>query len=341
MNDATLGFKVALGNGLLPVMNDQLLESEALITSFQEQGYWYTVLHQHAIRAAADASNDVVVVDSATQSYTAWAKSVETAAKANGDAVAPTVDETEAIKEQSAALDATNKALTTHNDQTLSVIGSLQTSWESYNSAYQEVANDMWLSDEERKTQLASLSATYELETNKIILAMTAQVLASDGLTTKEMAYLLEAGKSYGIYSDSVVAAGKKAIDEIDALNRHLNDLPQGRTFTFTIAQQGSLEAFYSTANMGGRGASGRATGGAVTEGTPYIVGERGQELCVPNQSGTIVPNNKLSGAGGANININIVTPALIGSDGAARDALLPILRAGVRQLQSEGLLPL
>lgn len=43
----------------------------------------------------------------------------------------------------------------------------------------------------------------------------------------------------------------------------------------------------------------GRAIGGPVKKGTPYIVGEHGPELWVPNQNGTIVPNNQLGGGAG------------------------------------------
>ena len=49
---------------------------------------------------------------------------------------------------------------------------------------------------------------------------------------------------------------------------------------------------------------SGRRTGGQVTGGTPYMVGEQGKEMFVPNQSGTIVPNDRLGG--GQIINVNI-----------------------------------
>lgn len=42
-----------------------------------------------------------------------------------------------------------------------------------------------------------------------------------------------------------------------------------------------------------------RATGGPVSAGTPYLVGEDGIELFVPDQSGTIVPNGQLGAAGG------------------------------------------
>lgn len=40
-----------------------------------------------------------------------------------------------------------------------------------------------------------------------------------------------------------------------------------------------------------------KAMGGPVTAGTPYIVGERGPELIVPSQSGTVIPNHAMTAA--------------------------------------------
>ena len=54
-----------------------------------------------------------------------------------------------------------------------------------------------------------------------------------------------------------------------------------------------------------------RAIGGSVQNGSPYMVGERGPELFMPNSQGSIVPNNKMSGSGGGvtvNQTINITT---------------------------------
>lgn len=48
-----------------------------------------------------------------------------------------------------------------------------------------------------------------------------------------------------------------------------------------------------------------RASGGTVSAGSPYMVGERGPELFVPSQSGTIVPNNNLAAMGGGSQVIN------------------------------------
>jgi phage-related minor tail protein len=48
----------------------------------------------------------------------------------------------------------------------------------------------------------------------------------------------------------------------------------------------------------------GRAKGGPVIGGSPYIVGERGPELFVPGSSGTIIPNDKMGG--GVNVVVNV-----------------------------------
>lgn len=47
-----------------------------------------------------------------------------------------------------------------------------------------------------------------------------------------------------------------------------------------------------------------RATGGPINAGSPYLVGEHGPEIVVPNQSGTVVPNNKVGGT--VNISVNV-----------------------------------
>lgn len=53
---------------------------------------------------------------------------------------------------------------------------------------------------------------------------------------------------------------------------------------------------------------SGFASGGSIRAGQLVMVGERGPELFRPRQSGTIVPNHQLAGAGGVHINMTVVT---------------------------------
>lgn len=57
-------------------------------------------------------------------------------------------------------------------------------------------------------------------------------------------------------------------------------------------------------AGLSAAAAGARASGGPVMGDTPYLVGERGAELFVPNTSGAIVPNHKL---GGGNVTVNVI----------------------------------
>ena len=78
-----------------------------------------------------------------------------------------------------------------------------------------------------------------------------------------------------------------------------------------------------------GRGAGrfipGLASGGPVSQNMPYIVGERGPELFVPNTAGNIVPNNAVGGP--VNVTVNMAP----GADGA------DVVRALQRYARSHG----
>jgi TP901 family phage tail tape measure protein len=53
-------------------------------------------------------------------------------------------------------------------------------------------------------------------------------------------------------------------------------------------------------------GLPGFAAGGKPPVGKPALVGERGPELFVPRQAGTIIPNNQLGGGGSVNVSVNV-----------------------------------
>ena len=55
----------------------------------------------------------------------------------------------------------------------------------------------------------------------------------------------------------------------------------------------------------GGSKPTGKAIGGAVSAGSPYMVGERGPEMFIPNSSGAIVPNDKLPQQGQGSVIVN------------------------------------
>jgi lambda family phage tail tape measure protein len=52
-----------------------------------------------------------------------------------------------------------------------------------------------------------------------------------------------------------------------------------------------------------------KASGGPVSGGTSYLVGEKGPEIFTPSGSGKIIPNSAISGGGGSPINMYITTP--------------------------------
>jgi hypothetical protein len=78
-------------------------------------------------------------------------------------------------------------------------------------------------------------------------------------------------------------------------------------------AQKMFVQLFGGAGNAGGGilgsffgGLFGKAGGGAVMAGKPYMVGESGSELFVPNSAGRIIPNGQLGGGGAVNVNYNI-----------------------------------
>jgi hypothetical protein len=61
----------------------------------------------------------------------------------------------------------------------------------------------------------------------------------------------------------------------------------------------------------GSEGYAPKALGGPVQANTPYLVGERGPELFMPNSGGNIIPNNKMGGGGSSVVvqqTINVTT---------------------------------
>jgi hypothetical protein len=74
---------------------------------------------------------------------------------------------------------------------------------------------------------------------------------------------------------------------------------------------------------------SGLASGGAVSKGQPYMVGEQGAELFVPNQSGQIQQTARGgSGGGSTTVNFNINTV-----DASGFEELLVRSRGTITQL--------
>ena len=78
---------------------------------------------------------------------------------------------------------------------------------------------------------------------------------------------------------------------------------PFGIPLAFGIGALGAVQV----ATIARQEYTGRRLGGPVQKDRPYMVGEAGREMFVPNQSGNIVPNDELGRAVNVNFNINTV----------------------------------
>lgn len=79
---------------------------------------------------------------------------------------------------------------------------------------------------------------------------------------------------------------------------------------------------------------SGRAKGGPVAGGMPYLVGESGPEIFQPSTGGNIVPNNQLGTGGTTNVNFTIVA-----NDTQGFDQLLTSRKGVIQQIISDAML--
>jgi len=327
LSDSVNALKISIGNDLIPelnnvyegylVLSDVLDETNNKMQS-GEQTYKRAALYQSAVEQSLRQTREAAI--SAADAHNAHADALAGDTKAAEKNVTATEEDTAAIEEQ-------QKALEKLNSQQLNTTQSMQTNEENYQQKYKEISNDLNLTDQERQQQYSDLAAQHDLDTKKIILNLLEQRLTEGGLTDDELTFLLDKGKAWGIYSDTVVKEAKKAQQEVQRMVDKVNSIPISKTFTLFMLSQNQI--------TGVPDKKGRANGGTVAAGTPYIVGERGQELFVPSQNGTIIPNGKFGGAGngGGAVVVNFTyAPALGTGDPAQIEQLSPIITNIVRR---------
>ena len=132
-----------------------------------------------------------------------------------------------------------------------------------------------------------------------------------------------------------------------DIMQGNFDDL--GSSFKATIDRMVSdliasqLLDFASQSFGGGEGGAGlleglvgsfiggaRADGGAVSANTPYLVGERGPEIVVPSNSGTVIPNNQI---GGSSLTVNINVSG-VQNEGGLRQSASQVAQAAAAAAQ-------
>lgn len=133
---------------------------------------------------------------------------------------------------------------------------------------------------------------------------------------TEKVKTLTEATKEFGLamvndFAGSFASAVVSGENFLVSMGQIFKDL--AKQIMSMIIKAAVLAALFSITGLGGAQAAaggatdflgllkgsltGKASGGSVVAGQPYMVGERGPEMFMPGQSGTIVPNNNLGGS--------------------------------------------
>lgn len=177
------------------------------------------------------------------------------------------------------------------------------------------------------KTQLANagseaekarIQASIDLETQKADHAIAeakrvqeAKAALEDSAAAGAKKAATDSAKAYSKYNvalnstNTVIKGLESAIDQFATTGKvKFSDLARSVIADLAkIALKAALNPLFTKigGSIGGFVGSlfGLAEGGPAKANTPYIVGEKGPELFVPKQAGTVVPNDVMAGGGG------------------------------------------
>ena len=188
-----------------------------------------------------------------------------------------------------------------------------------------EVQNKVGETTEKIKTDFSDVAETIVYSSGRWI----------DNLIGEFLLFKDAAGEAFGRIKDQVFdfdsAMNSLVTGSIDAMVQGFSDMMTGaksfgdamkdmaktvidalmKMYIKYMIVQPLFDMMFPNARAGGDVPSGKALGGPVQANTPYLVGERGPELFMPNSGGNIIPNNKMGGGGSSVVvqqTINVTT---------------------------------
>lgn len=185
-----------------------------------------------------------------------------------------------------------------------------------YKSGYTQILSE--------QSQYQSRYEAHQKEHHRRMIELKHQYLARDAAMQKiarqeNIQTLEESGREVistlsGTYSwafkmHKAFAIKDALIDTYKAVSTALSAAPPPKNYG--LAAVALAKGVATVQNL--RATQYREKGGHVTKGQPYIVGERGAELIIPNQASTVVPNDQLTSP--VNVNFNITANDTRGFD--------------------------
>ena len=352
LNDAVMGFKISLGQHLIPALTDTMnamRDDSRAMEILREQGintFFATMKQQQAAKEQAIAEREAA--DAAMVAAEAL--------KVNGEAA---VDNASAIKAAEEAV----KKLSEANTEYLSSIGSLSDADKDFKKQQGDIIKQqfelrqemnkliaegfdpmgeevMALKDKygELEQKTMELAQAKEEATHRMILAMLQEQLAVDGLDAKETNFLISQGVKWGVYSETAVAEMQEAQREVASLIGQYSQIPSeiNTTITTTYVNEGYPSLMQSA--PGYWDSEHRAGGGGVNAGQMYRVNETRQEFFKPSMSGEVVPLGGGGGNGGA-IVIEYRPMVSTADRSEIQNVLLPAIIDGIRKAKSDGII--
>jgi len=148
----------------------------------------------------------------------------------------------------------------------------------------------------------------------------------AQGVMVKIIAHLIEQVALMAIQKFFKLEELNNEAKKDNLIRKQNTNLKRQIVYQSILAALGGGGSFLSTS---GGSMSGKASGGSVQKGQPYMVGENGAEMFVPNQSGQIQQTARGgSGGGSTTVNFNINTV-----DARGFDELLTQSRGTITQL--------
>jgi uncharacterized coiled-coil DUF342 family protein len=217
----------------------------------------------------------------------------------------------------------------------------LQTEADEWKGKIDELNAKTYLTDdqkeelEEAKTKYGEVTGAikenadeHDEATKRILFNMLEQRAAVDGFTQDELTFLDKVASEWGLIDENTLTASQGmdaawklfvagdvngAIEKLGEVRDAAVAIPKEITIKVGVEASKYAQGYDQYVPAPGAKPSGptdprarlRASGGPVSAGGAYIVGEEGPEMFVPSQSGTILPNNVVN-----NFNMTVNTNA-------------------------------